>query len=327
MNLLHSLQPAHKALAAAINYWSSFGEHKVDVAFSVLEERADLLGLSSPSNVSANGFARMIECADGWVAVNLPRESDLQLVPALVEATQEDEPWELLRKTAINMSSRQLTERATLLGLAIARIGETPESFKISSSYGNGSAWTRRPRVLDLSSLWAGPLCGAILAAAGCSVIKLESSRRPDTTRQRSPEFDRRLNGGKHLLSFDPYDNESCSQLAERIAQSDIILTNARMRGLASLGIDEALESSTGCWIAITAHSDPDRIGFGDDCAAAGGLVSWLNDGTPQFIGDALADPLTGLAAAATALEALATQRLDNVCMSLSTVARAVNSA
>jgi crotonobetainyl-CoA:carnitine CoA-transferase CaiB-like acyl-CoA transferase len=62
-------------------------------------------------------------------------------------------------------------------------------------------------------------------------------------------------------------------------------------------------------WIAITAHgfTGPDamRVGFGDDCAAAGGLIGWI-DGQPHFLGDALADPLTGLHAARLALECLA---------------------
>ena len=53
--------------------------------------------------------------------------------------------------------------------------------------------------------------------------------------------------------------------------------------------------------MAITAHgfTGPGalRVGFGDDCAAAGGLVDWQGD-EPRFRGDALADPLTGLEAA-----------------------------
>ena len=61
--------------------------------------------------------------------------------------------------------------------------------------------------------------------------------------------------------------------------------------------------------MAITAHGfagpGATRVGFGDDCAAAGGLVRW-EDGAPRFLGDALADPLTGLEAA---LAVLAGQR------------------
>ena len=37
--------------------------------------------------------------------------------------------------------------------------------------------------VADLSSMWAGPLCGHLLARAGATVVKVESPRRPDGTR------------------------------------------------------------------------------------------------------------------------------------------------
>ena len=63
-------------------------------------------------------------------------------------------------------------------------------------------------------------------------------------------------------------------------------------------------------WVAISGYGwtgeAADRVAFGDDAAAAGGLVHWTPDGPPNFLGDALADPLTGLAAASGALQALA---------------------
>ena len=46
-------------------------------------------------------------------------------------------------------------------------------------------------------------------------------------------------------------------------------------------------------------------MAFGDDAAAAGGLVRWTPSGAPRFLGDALADPITGLAAALGALKGL----------------------
>jgi hypothetical protein len=47
-------------------------------------------------------------------------------------------------------------------------------------------------------------------------------------------------------------------------------------------------------------------VAFGDDAAVAGGLVSWEAEHVPAFCGDAMADPVTGLSAAAAAFEALA---------------------
>ncbi len=62
-------------------------------------------------------------------------------------------------------------------------------------------------------------------------------------------------------------------------------------------------------WISITGYGRSavraNRVAFGDDAAAAGGLVVW-NDEAPLFSADALADPVTGLTAAEACLQALA---------------------
>ena len=96
------------------------------------------------------------------------------------------------------------------------------------------------------------------------------------------------------------------------IGEARVLITSARPHALARLGLDEARLFQINpdlLWIAITAHGWSGdaamRVGFGDDCAAAGGLVRW-DDGAPRFLGDALADPLTGMTAATFALEALA---------------------
>jgi crotonobetainyl-CoA:carnitine CoA-transferase CaiB-like acyl-CoA transferase len=57
--------------------------------------------------------------------------------------------------------------------------------------------------------------------------------------------------------------------------------------------------------VSITAAGRAaERVGFGDDVAAGAGLVAWTDAGTPVFVGDAIADPLTGLAAAVLAMTA-----------------------
>jgi crotonobetainyl-CoA:carnitine CoA-transferase CaiB-like acyl-CoA transferase len=63
--------------------------------------------------------------------------------------------------------------------------------------------------------------------------------------------------------------------------------------------------------VSITGHgrdgAAAQRIGFGDDAAAAGGLVvSADRDAGPMFCADAVADPLSGLTAAGACLTALA---------------------
>jgi hypothetical protein len=58
-------------------------------------------------------------------------------------------------------------------------------------------------------------------------------------------------------------------------------------------------------WVSITGHGrEANRVGFGDDAAVAGGLVAW-DEAEPCFAGDAIADPLAGIAAAGLVRSAL----------------------
>ncbi len=100
--------------------------------------------------------------------------------------------------------------------------------------------------------------------------------------------------------------------LRDLLAAADVVIEASRPRALAQLGLgpDDLGPDGPGLWVSITGHgrSGPgaDRVAFGDDAAAAGGLVAWTARG-PVFAGDALADPLTGLAAAAAAAGATRT--------------------
>ena len=57
--------------------------------------------------------------------------------------------------------------------------------------------------MVDLSALWAGPLCGDLLARAGASVVKVESTQRPDGARRGSRAFFDLLNGRKRSVALD----------------------------------------------------------------------------------------------------------------------------
>ena len=164
---------------------------------------------------------------------------------------------------------------------------------------------------LDLSALWAGPYCGGLLAEAGHRVIKIESPDRPDPTAHHTPGLDVRINGRKERLSL----ALNGPELLSMIDGARVMITSARPHALARLGLDEErvfARNPNLLWIAITAHGwrgdAAMRVGFGDDCAAAGSLLRWEDD-RPLFIGDALADPLTGIMAATLAMEALEGQK------------------
>lgn len=256
-----------------------------------------------PGPVSAGGKCRLLPCLDGWLAVSLARAEDVDAVPAWLGIEPDADVWSDVAGALAQRSCGDALDRAILLHLPVARVGEAvslPNSaLRAGPARGGG-------RVIDFSALWAGPYCGALLAEAGWEVIRIESPSRPDPTAATMPDLDRRLNGRKRRVRL-PVD-----KALGLIAEADMIITSGRPHALARLGLSEAAlaEINPGLlWIAITAHGwrgpGAMRVGFGDDCAAAGGLVEWA-DGVPLFIGDALADPLTGIMAATLAIEAAA---------------------
>ncbi|WP_019731056.1 CoA transferase, partial [Mycobacterium avium] len=164
----------------------------------------------------------------------------------------------------------------------------------------------RSPRgllVADLSSMWAGPLCGQLLARAGATVVKVESPRRPDGTRAGNRAFFDWMNHGKLCYGID-FDRDA-DQLRELLTVSDIVIEGSRPAALRRRGLGPAdIAPRPGrIWLQITAFDD-DRPGFGDDAAVGGGLVGTSAAG-PVFCGDAIADPLTGLQAALAVAESL----------------------
>ncbi len=166
--------------------------------------------------------------------------------------------------------------------------------------------------MVDLSALWAGPLIGAVLVRAGAGVIKVESTTRPDTAREGSPGHFATLDHGKEQAALDVTTPGGRARLHRLVAGADVVITSARPRALEQLGLDPAATLRVDrprVWVMVTGYgTDPgsaDRVAFGDDAAAAGGLVVWDEQG-PCFCADAVADPVTGLAAAASVLHALA---------------------
>ena len=95
------------------------------------------------------------------------------------------------------------------------------------------------------------------------------------------------------------------------------VLEGSRPRALQQLGLDAAEHVAAGTvWVAISAYGreQAHRVGFGDDVAAAVGLVVDDGDG-PYPAGDAIADPLAGATAAAAATAALRGPGLPARCL------------
>lgn len=245
-----------------------------------------------------------------------------------------------LARATSRASATLLVQRARELGMAVSMLEErAPRTALVSGdaagiagisdadAAGRAPPWLERPiegdaavsrtgppLVLDFSALWAGPLCSHLLELAGAKVVKVESTARPDGARRGSAAFFDLLHGGKQSVALDFSTNDGLRALAALVARADIVIEGSRPRALRQLGVfaEELVAARPGIvWVSITGHGRADPmsgwVAFGDDAAVAGGLVAFGSPrhgdpDMPAFCGDAIADPLTGMHAAAAAL-------------------------
>ncbi len=271
-------------------------------AGELLTGRAALLGLHPQGRHSAGGATRLLRAADGWCALTLSRADDIATVPALLEVDDVVDVWSDIALWAATRSAAAVVERAILLDLPASRLGEATAAPPRVSACGPPVA----PRsaagllVIDLTSMWAGPLCGQLLVRAGAVVVKVESPTRPDGSRVGDPRFFDWMNHGKlsYAVDFDDHRQD----LAALLEAADVVLEAARPAALVrrGLGPEQTSARPGRVWVRITGYGPDEagRVAFGDDAAVAGDLVRHGADG-PVFLGDALADPLSGLEAAA----------------------------
>lgn len=188
-------------------------------------------------------------------------------------------------------------------------------------------------RVLDLSRVLAGPWAGQVLADLGAEVLKVERPGAGDDTRHWGPPFLRDSNGentseaayylcanrNKKSLTVDITQPEGQSIIRDLIAQSDILLENFKVGGLAAYGLDYASLCKINprliyCSITGFGQDGPysSRAGYDFLIQGLGGLMSLTGRGTdeagsgPVKVGVALVDILTGLYATSAVLAALA---------------------
>jgi hypothetical protein len=292
----------------------------------LLTGRTALLGLRPQGRISAGGATRLMRSGDGWCALTLSRQDDVDAVPALVEAdTVGDDPWTTVQEWVADNASADVTARARLLGLPVATLGETPAAAPWITTLGGPATPPGLSGVLvaDLSSMWAGPLCGRLLAQAGATVVKVETRARPDGTRAGPQAFFDWMNTGKLSYAID-FDHPS--GLRRLLAAADVVIESSRPAALTHRGLGPtAVARRDGrVWLRITGHgADGERanwVAFGDDAAISGGLVCGT-DTDPAFCGDAIADPLTGLHAALAVAESLGRGGGELIELSMAAVA------
>ncbi|MFB4309484.1 CoA transferase [Actinomadura sp. GTD37] len=294
------LPPGRAAAAArelAARFAATTGAPLLDGA-RLLAERAAFTGHGRRGTTSAGGSCRLLPAADGWAAVSCARPDDPALLGALACGDVRDDPWPAVESWLRGHTGAELAERAALLGVAAAPVRPSPARAAPPEPL------APRPvadaLVVDFSALWAGPLCAHLLGLAGARVVKVETPARPDGARRGDRGFYDLLHAGHRSVVLDPATRGGRRAMAALVRAADIVIEASRPRALAGFGLDAGAAVAAGTrWVSITAHGRAsDRVGFGDDVAAGGGLVCREADLSPLFCGDAIADPLTGLAAA-----------------------------
>lgn len=177
-------------------------------------------------------------------------------------------------------------------------------------------------RVIDLSTVLAGPNCARYLADFGADVIKVERPDGGDSLRNmawRDPRdgtglWWKLVNRNKRTIALDLKDEDDRTVFLDLAAEADVVVENFRPGTLERLGIGPAhlLERRPSLVITRVTGFGQDgpyarRAGFATIAESMSGLasISGFPDGQPLLPPIALTDEVTGLAAAFATMVAL----------------------
>jgi crotonobetainyl-CoA:carnitine CoA-transferase CaiB-like acyl-CoA transferase len=177
-------------------------------------------------------------------------------------------------------------------------------------------------RVIDISTVLAGPNCARYLADFGADVIKVERPGGGDSLRNmawRDPRDGRPLwwklvNRNKRNVSLDLKDPDDLAVLRRLLDEADVLVENLRPGKLERLGLAPGVLHTTNPRLVVTRISGfgqdgpyAQRPGFASIAESMSGLaaISGDADGPPLLPPIALTDELTGLVAAFATMVAL----------------------
>ena len=176
-------------------------------------------------------------------------------------------------------------------------------------------------RVLDLSRVFAGPLCGMVLADFGAEVIKVEHPGRGDDTRdwgmrigRTETTYYKSMNRNKRSITVDLQTPEGVKIIHDLLPQCDVVVQNFKTGGAEKLGLGyEQLKAIKPdliyCSVAGYDSSGPEAKRPGYDLVIQGesGLMALNGEANtpPLKFGVAVVDLMTGMYAAQAVLAAL----------------------
>ena len=191
-------------------------------------------------------------------------------------------------------------------------------------------------RVIDASTVLAGPYCTMLLGDLGAEVIKIEPPE-GDSTRgwgppwvgpadadgRRTAAYYLAVNRNKRGLRLDLKTAEGAEILRRLLVDADVLVENLRVGAFARLGFDDATLAALNprlVHLAITGYGTTgpaaDRPGYDFIIQATSGLMSITGapdaeGGGPTKVGVAISDVVTGMLGAVGVLSALVGRERD----------------
>lgn len=211
--------------------------------------------------------AKLVACSDGWLVARWRSAAERRLF------------WTCLpRRPPTIGEAAALARELRLLAAPVCERGGSGWQVRRTGRQGTRSARPGPLRVLDWSSLWAGPWACMDLAAAGAEVVRIEHPGRRDGYLAADPAFWTALNAGKALVLADAATPSGRRQISEALRWADIVVSGHSLRVLPQLGFDEvwfqrrAPEASL---VELVAFAPPHETlpGLGEQAAAMAGLL------------------------------------------------------
>jgi crotonobetainyl-CoA:carnitine CoA-transferase CaiB-like acyl-CoA transferase len=185
-------------------------------------------------------------------------------------------------------------------------------------------------RVVDCSTVLAGPYCTMVLGDLGADVIKVEPPD-GDASRgwgppwvgdaeagTRTAAYYLAINRNKRSLRLDLSSDDGRAVLRELLRRGDVVVENYRVGGFERLGFSDAVLDEINpalVHLAISGYGvdgpDAAKPGYDFVIQAVSGLMSVTGDrdGPPTKVGVAISDVVTGLFGAISILAALVARR------------------
>ena len=171
-------------------------------------------------------------------------------------------------------------------------------------------------KVLELSAYISGPYCGALLAALGAEVVKLEPPKSGDPFRRGGDNRDAyflQYNAGKRSIAVDLKTAEGIALVRKLLPRFDVVIENSRPGKMAALGLGPEDCRSVNPELIYASVSGfgnggplRDRPAYDSIGQSISGFYSLMMDqGESKLAGGATADLITGLIATLSILSGL----------------------